>query len=84
MVRPLRLPPRLLTKAEAAAYCGVAVATFSTLCPVRPIALGADKRLERYDIVALNEWVDGLGGCLPKRGRDWLEMMDPDHDQSAR
>jgi hypothetical protein len=51
---------------------------------VRPIALGANRRLERYDIVALNEWVDGLGGRLLKRGRDWLEMMDADHEESAR
>ncbi|HUI21450.1 MAG TPA: hypothetical protein VLZ74_10470 [Methylocella sp.] len=79
-----RWQQRLLTRAQAAAYCGVSVATFSTLCPVRPIALGADKRLERYDIVALNEWVDSLGDCFPKRGRDWLEMMDADNDESAR
>ena len=75
---------RLLTRAQAAAYCGISAATFSTRYPVRPIALGADKRLERYDIVALNEWVDSLGCCLPKRGCDWLEMMDADHDERAR
>ncbi len=68
--------PRLLTKAEAASYCGLSVAAFTALCPVRPIALGEDKRLERYDVVALNEWIDGLGSDSRKLGRDWLAAMD--------
>ena len=84
MVRGLRLPPRLMTKAEAAAYCGLSIRAFAMLCPVRPVALGADRRLERYDIVALDEWIDRLGGPGSKCGRDWLEMMDADHEESAR
>jgi hypothetical protein len=67
---------RLLTKAEAASYCGLSLGVFSTLCPVRPIALGNDKRLERYDIVELNKWIDGLGSGSEKLGRDWLGVMD--------
>jgi len=78
------LSPRLLTKAEAASYCGVSLGAFSTLCPVGPIALGADKRLERYDVVALNEWIDGLSQKGEKYNGDWLELMDADHDESAR
>jgi hypothetical protein len=54
------------------------------LCPVRPIALGADKRLERYDVVALNEWIDGLSQKGAKCNGDWLELMDADHDEGAR
>jgi hypothetical protein len=69
--------PRLLTKAQAAAYCGVSVGSFSTLCPLRPIALGNDKRLERFDIVALNQWIDSLASRSSELGRDWLgEMRD--------
>jgi hypothetical protein len=75
---------RLLTKAQAAAYCGIGVGAFSTLCPVRPIALGTDKRLERYDVVALNQWIDGLSQKGSKCSGDWLELMDADHDESAR
>ena len=84
MVRGLRLPPRLLTKTEAAAYCGLSSRAFATLCPVRPIALRDDRRLERYDIVALDEWIDRLRGPRSKCGEDWLKMMDADHDESAR
>jgi hypothetical protein len=71
---------RLLTKAEAAAYCGVSVTAFQTLCPVRPIALGNDKRLERFDVVALNQWIDSLKTDATKRGFDWLESMDANDD----
>jgi hypothetical protein len=78
------LGQRLLTRAQAAAYCGVSVGSFLTLCPVRPIALGDDKRLERYDIVALDEWIDGLKTNAAKCGLDWLETMDTDDDQSPR
>jgi hypothetical protein len=71
---------RLLTWAQAAAYCGVSVRSFSSLCPVRPIALGNDKRLERFDVVALNEWIDSLATQPGLHGRDWLETMDTGHD----
>lgn len=82
MRRTHQLSARLLTRAEAAAYCGLSIATFASLCPVRPIALGDDKRLERFDVVALNEWIDGLKTGATKRGLDWLETMDADDDQS--
>ncbi len=67
---------RLLTRTQAAAYCGVSVGSFSTLCPVRPVTLGNDKRLERYDVVALNKWIDELGSDSEQLGRDWLAVMD--------
>jgi hypothetical protein len=51
---------RLLTRAEAAAYCGVSAGAFDSICPVRPIALGSDRRLERYDIQSLDQWIDRL------------------------
>jgi hypothetical protein len=74
---------RLLTRAEAAAYCGLSLAAFTALCPVLPIALGADKRLERFDVVALNRWIDSLACSPTGRERDWLNAMDADDDQSA-
>ncbi len=62
MTRSAVLAPskRLLTRAEAAAYCGVSLTTFASICPVRPLALGPDKRLERYDVIALDQWIDRL------------------------
>ncbi len=56
--------PRLLTREQAAIYCGVSGPTFSVHCPVRPISLGPGKRLERYDIHSLDRWIDTLSGVL--------------------
>jgi hypothetical protein len=75
-----KVQPRLLTKAEAAGYCGLSLGVFSTLCPVRPIALGSDKRLERYDIEELNKWIDGFRQS-DNISRDWLAVMDKDSDK---
>ncbi len=79
-------PPaaRLLTRAQAAVYCGFCSSTVSTLCPVRPISLGHDKRLERYDVVALNDWIDRLGEGSMQLGRDWLSAMDKENDGGSR
>jgi hypothetical protein len=71
MVRPVVLTPfkRLLTRAEAAAYCGMSLTSFESICPVRALALGPDKRLQRYDIQALNEWIDRLGSTGSASGK---------------
>jgi hypothetical protein len=53
---------RLLTKSQAATYCGLSVATFDVVCPVRPIALGEGARMRRYDVQKIDKWVDGLQG----------------------
>ena len=53
-------PPRLLTKSQAASYCGLSLPTFSSVCPVRPIALGVGVRMERYDLRELDGWIDGF------------------------
>jgi hypothetical protein len=55
---------RLLTKGQAAAYCGVSTSTFSSICPVRAISLGVGVRMERYDLNALDEWIDRLSGSV--------------------
>jgi hypothetical protein len=74
---------RLLTRAQAASYCGISVTTFSALCPVQPIALGKDKRLERFDVVALDNWIDRISTAGASCGRDWLAAMDADHDHGS-
>ncbi|UHC14374.1 hypothetical protein LRS73_17590 [Methylobacterium currus] len=69
---------RLLTLAEAAEYCRCTVAVFERACPVTPIALGdaIDRRLLRYDILALDEWIDMAGGRTTKSdNQDWLAKL---------
>lgn len=78
------IAPRLLTREQAAAYCGVSLRTFIGLCPVRPVALGPSKRLERYDLRALDQWIDTLAGYKATFGKDWLATLDIDHDDHAR
>ncbi|MFC6447458.1 helix-turn-helix transcriptional regulator [Shinella zoogloeoides] len=56
-------PLRLLTKSQAAAYCGISTQTFGSVCPVRAIALGVGVRMERYDIRAIDAWIDQLAGA---------------------
>lgn len=75
--------PRLLSLQDAAIYCSLSVATFSALCPVRPISLGKSKRLQRYDVVALDSWIDRIGGDQ-QHGRDWLAAMDGNNDSGTR
>lgn len=53
---------RLLTVSAAAEYCNLSPKAFQRTCPVRPIALGEDARLLRYDRRALDRWIDGLSG----------------------
>ena len=67
--------PRLLTRQQAAAYCGVSVPTFSEICPTKAIALGTGKRLERFDRISLDRWISSLGaGELPV-SKDWLAEL---------
>lgn len=53
---------RLVTLTQAAAYCGVSAPVLKGVCPVRPIALGSGKRLQRFDVRDLDAWIDGLKG----------------------
>jgi len=65
MSHSVKVPSRLLTKAEAASYCGVSVATFSALCPVRPVALGKGKRLGTQDSAPLVRGKEGRADIVP-------------------
>ena len=56
---------RLLTRAEAAAYCSMSLTAFETVCPVKPIRFGEDRRLDRYDVHALDHWIDRLANPDP-------------------
>lgn len=65
MERGVPLPAiRLLTRAQAASYCGLSVAAFAVRCSVAPIDFG-DKRLERFDRLDLDAWIDALKAPAP-------------------
>ena len=48
---------RMLSKPEAAHYCGPPGHRFATDCPVRPVRLG---NADRWDIRDLDEWLDSF------------------------
>lgn len=82
MRKPATIAPRLLTRAQAAEYCGVSVPTFASVCKVAPIALGAGKRLIRYDIKQLDIWIDGLSQTDTLGDSNyWLERFDNDDER---
>lgn len=77
MTRHQRIEGRLLTRAEAAAYCALSVPTFNMLCPVAPVPLGLGKRQKRFDRYDLDKWIDGLKGDEAKSDFDRaLELLD--------
>ncbi|MGI3900542.1 MAG: helix-turn-helix transcriptional regulator [Janthinobacterium lividum] len=71
----LEIQPRLLTRQQAAAYCGVSVPTFNAHCPVVPLAMGPGKRLERFDVRALDEWISGKPANEPHPAHSWLDQL---------
>ena len=75
---------RMLTRQQAAAYCGVSVPTFTLVCPISPVALGEGKRLERYDIRSLDAWLDKLGNDGTSLDKDWLAKWDSEHGGRSR
>ena len=75
MGRAALIAPRLLTRDQAADYCGVSVPTFAAICPIHPIAMGNGKRMERFDVQALDDWINGLRGQAPQADVDWLERL---------
>lgn len=68
--------PRLLTRVQAAAYCGVSAPTFNANCPVQPVSVGHGKRLERFDVRALDRWIDALATQGSQPDTDWLSRWD--------
>jgi hypothetical protein len=54
---PASLPPRLLTREQAAEYCGVSVDAFEARCPVRPHQWGRRKLYDRKLLdLTLDQW----------------------------
>ena len=69
----IQILPRMMTKAEAAAYCRVTVPTFAGACPVQPVMIG---ETERFDRRRLDEWLDRISGQGPMSTQDWLDLVD--------
>lgn len=65
MSDPPAIQPRLLSREEAAAYCGVSPASLDANCPVKPIRIG---RRALWDRRALDTWLDGASGLAPTVG----------------
>jgi hypothetical protein len=68
--------PRLLTRQQAAAYCGVSVPTFESICPIKAVALGTGKRLERFDRISLDRWINSLTTSQLPNSKDWLAELE--------
>jgi hypothetical protein len=63
--------------------CGVSVHTLTRHCPIKPIALGNSKRLERYDVHQLDKWIDTFDEGDTTVNKDWLAALDEDDDSRA-
>jgi hypothetical protein len=68
--------PRLLCKSAAADYCGISLGIFDRLQPAAPIRLQqGHERLDRYDVVDLDRWIDRLKGPPAKSAEHWLDRL---------
>ncbi len=57
--------PAALNQQLAAAYCGVSVDTFTSVCPVQPIAITNSRNGKRYLRVRLDEWLMSMDVSRP-------------------
>jgi hypothetical protein len=70
----------MLSREQAAAYCGVSVPTFMSQCPVIPVKM---RTRVLYDRTQLDRWLDTLNPYQPelRRGKQWLELLDREDDR---
>lgn len=56
---PPNLPPRLLSRPAASAYCGISPGNFDAHCDVKPIYVGARRLWDRrrLDVDRLRVWI---------------------------
>jgi len=70
--------PRLLTKVQAANYCGIGHESFAANCPVQPVRLRPGERGLRYDVHELDAWLDSLkenSTGLESENVNWLKRV---------
>lgn len=79
MSRRAAIEPRLLSREQAAGYCGLSIPTFEGECPVNPVHI---RSRVLYDRAALDRWLDSLSPAPANPGQGkWLERLD---DADAR
>ena len=83
-ISDIGIAPRLVTRQQAAAYCGISVPTFMLVCPISPVALGKGKRMERYDMRSVDAWLDKLDNDGASLNNDWLAKWDSEHGDRSR
>jgi hypothetical protein len=80
--------PRMLSKVQAASYCGMGVESFAVNCPVKPIRMRPGDRGLRWDIRELDEWIDSLKqdstGSENSENVDWLARFDGQNQDKRR
>ena len=64
--------PRLLSRVDAAEYCGVSPSHFDKTVPLDPIHLGARRVWDRE---ALDQWVTSLANNASPE-TDWMKVLD--------
>jgi hypothetical protein len=76
------MDPRLLDRAEAAAYCGVSINHFLAHVPVAPRLIGK-KRL--WDRAAIDKWLDAPATQADARpASEWLQLVRDDRPPQRR
>jgi len=76
--------PRLLSREQAARYCGVCAATFTLQVVPHVYAVRIGAKL-LWDVRALDQWIDTLtGGVAVPSQTDWLARLDGDDRANKR
>ena len=75
------ISPRMLTKEQAAHYCGLSVPAFIGACPPPAVSLGKTSRTHRWDIRQLDRWLDTFTGSSSAASvePDMLALMRKGH-----
>ncbi|MDB5597418.1 MAG: hypothetical protein JWM36_4379 [Hyphomicrobiales bacterium] len=71
------IAPRLMTKAEAASYCGMSPGVFERTCPVIPVRFS--ERMVLFDVAKIDGWIDSLQQPKNRANRsvdDWIDNME--------
>jgi len=78
----LDLEPRLLSREQAAGYCGVSVPTFEAECPVIPVRI---RTRVLYDRAAIDRWLDTLTEKTPELGSSeyWRGRLDDAYEDQG-
>jgi hypothetical protein len=71
---PRSLSPRMVPARIAAYYCGLTVPRFRAQCPVAPVRYGDGT--ERYDLLGIDRWLDGLDHGSARPVEEWLGRLD--------